>query len=449
MVLGSSSVPALTAPGRKLRWAALLLLAVIAVVLALRAPIRPAGRSVRVATWLGAWLAALGLVSTGWSVDPRLTAGRSASFALLIVTAAALAYAAHDRPALPGRLLDGMLVGTCVAAAIGAVMVIVAHSDAIEAASTWYPARFKGLGENADTVSMLEGIAAPIALWGVVRARSVRGRALHLGAAVLLITSISASGSRGGLIAAFVGGIVLSLTLRTTWRRRLVVSGAVCAAMLAATLGTQIPQPLGAQSQPPASAPASAGGGAGSLPSPSVGATENQYTGRLTDELYRNSTEKRSLWSSSGRLEAWHGAIQQADARPLLGYGFGTENKVFIDRVLSFDGSYVENSFIGVYMQLGAVGIASFVALLGAVCLAALRAVRRADVDVPAPPLAAMVAAGLALMCVQSYAYSVGNVATVSFWIASFAALAAASATTSPRLVAETRRVREGSVATA
>lgn len=431
MVLGSSSVHDLVGPGRKLRWLALLVLAAVAVVLAWRSRgVRP-GRPLLVVAALGGWIAALGLVSTAWSVDPRLTFGRAASFAVLVALASALAYASLDRPQLPSRLLFGVLAGTVLVSLGGFAMLAVAHGDAVQPASASFPARFRGLGENPDTVSMLEGLVSPIALWALLRAGRTRDRLVALGVVVLLVASISASGSRGGLLAMVAGGVVYGLSLRVAIRRRLVVVVAVCLAAFAATAGTQIPKPL-------ASAPATVVGPAGStgaagqpsISAPSPKVVERRYTGRLTDELYRSNSDYRTLFTSSGRFDAWYQGIVQGDTQPILGHGFGTEAAVFVDRISSFQGEYVESSLVGFYIELGAIGLASLVALLAAVGVGSARAVRQSAPGVAgeAAPLAAIVAGGISLVFVQSYVYSVGNIATVAFWTVAFAGAALACA---------------------
>lgn len=419
-VLGSSSVSVLAGPGKTLRWAALLVLAAVALVLGVRSRRSRPARPALVVLSLGVFVAAVAVCSTAWSVEPRTTFERAGSFALLVGSAGLLGLASRTRPALAERLLQGVLAAACAAALAGLVVLLVAHADAIEPATTSYPSRFKGIGENPDTVAMLEGLAMPIALWCAVQARGWRGRALHLVVLLLLVGSISATASRGGLLAAFVGAILLASALRRPFRQRLSLAIAVCLTMAAATVATQIPKPLSSGGAPlsqetvPKSKSGGGGGSSSSTPDEAV------FTGRLTDELYRLPVERRSLLSSSGRFEAWHGAISQADARPILGYGFGTENAVFVDRVQNFDGSFVENSFIGMYLQLGGVGLLLFVALVVAIALSALRLARRGAATFPAPALLGVVGAGIVLMPVQSYAYAVGNVATVSFWVVGF-----------------------------
>ena len=422
MVLGSSSVTEVIGPGKKLRWVSLVTLALVGIVLsardARRLSIGSALRRVFAAT---AWFAAIALISTAWSVDPRLTFERAGSLALVFVAAGALALSARVRPLLSVRLLQGVLAGAVAAAAAGLVVLAFRHGAAVQPATTIDPARLRGLGQNPDTVAMLCALGFPIALWMLLRTRRRAEAGVSVLALALLVGTIAASGSRGGIIAAVGGGLVLSLANPAPVRRRLLLASAVLVSLSGATAITRIPQPLsntpanyeaitGSKTTKPSATPA---------PGTEVGGSEKQYAGRLADELYRFAPARRSLLQSSGRLEAWRGGIGQADARPILGYGFGTEERVFISRFYNFNGVYVENSFIGVYLQLGALGLASFVALLVTLALAALKAVRRANVATAAPALAALFASGVVLMLVQSYAYSVGNIVTVAFWVCS------------------------------
>ena len=203
MVLGSSSVQALVTVGSKLRWVALFALAAVALALAYRERREAVGRPLLAVGVLGVWFMALALVSTAWSVDPRLTFERAVSFAVMLTAAGGLALTARARPGLPAALLYGILAASVAAALAGAVMVVLAHGDAVQAATVQSPSRLRGLGENPDTVSMLLGFAMPISLWALLRARSLRGRLLALATVVLLLGSISASGSRGALLAAW------------------------------------------------------------------------------------------------------------------------------------------------------------------------------------------------------------------------------------------------------
>ena len=126
--------------------------------------------------------------------------------------------------------------------------------------------------------------------------------------------------------------------------------------------------------------------------------------------------------SSSGRLVAWKGAFHTASSRPVAGFGFGTEDRVFVDRYYFFVGGRPENAYLGFYLQLGLLGLLGFVAVGVALLPTLARLVRRGDHQERSLGVvfAASVLAGFATAATQSYPYSAGNVATLTFWVAVF-----------------------------
>ena len=94
---------------------------------------------------------------------------------------------------------------------------------------------------------------------------------------------------------------------------------------------------------------------------------------------------RRRLVTSSGRRDAWGGAIRQAAQRPIVGYGFGTEARAFIDRWSGFVGSVPENSYIGLALQLGVVGLVVFALLVSSLLAAGVDALFRHGVGVGFP----------------------------------------------------------------
>jgi hypothetical protein len=106
----------------------------------------------------------------------------------------------------------------------------------------------------------------------------------------------------------------------------------------------------------------------------------------------------------------------------VAGYGFGTESRVFVDRYYSFEGGVPENSYIGMFLQLGAVGVGVFVALLASLVVAGGRALVPAErqARVLAATCGAVLLVGLALGLFQSYLYAAGNNATLSCGSARF-----------------------------
>lgn len=420
----ASSVSELREPGRAGRWVALAGLAAVGLASVVRH--RRAGFSPDRFAVLAAMLASLALASAAWSAAPSLTLQRAVSFGVLLVAAWALGTVAAVRPEL-GRSLLVALVGAAGLLALAGIAVYLARPDAaVQAAELANPARFRGFGENPNTMSMLFAIALPAGVWLAVSAGGRRARLIASATALLLIGSIGASGSRGAMLAAFVGAVlVLAASLR---RRPLVVGLAAAAALLALSIAVSsrpglhgLPAPAAVPTSVSPS-PARPGDGLGPgghvLAVPLENDPNELGRPRPGDQAVVNY---RTLLGSSGRAHAWDGAIRLCMERPLLGYGFGTEERVFNDHYYVFQGARPENSYIGLALQLGLVGLGLF--LLGGVVLAIVffQRVRGWRRSRPVPlACAGIVASGLVLALSQSYVYSVGNVATVSFWLAAF-----------------------------
>jgi O-antigen ligase len=227
---------------------------------------------------------------------------------------------------------------------------------------------------------LLFALAAPFAVCLVLTARTRLARAAAAAALLLFVGSITASGSRGPLVAALAGTLVVVLAA-TGGRTRLVLAAAAVTAFGACFGITRIPQ---AKPAPP-SKPGT----------PAI---------------------RRTLFTSSGRRAAWSGAIHQAEKRPLAGYGFGTEARVFVDRYTNFESDLVENSYIGAGLQLGVVGLV----LLLSVAAAALGPFARAPSEGIEAACAGAAAAALVVAVTQSYLFSVGNIGTLTAWVSLF-----------------------------
>jgi hypothetical protein len=130
----------------------------------------------------------------------------------------------------------------------------------------------------------------------------------------------------------------------------------------------------------------------------------------------------------SGRVSAWLGTLRDIVLeRPLLGYGFGTEEKVFVDRWYNFQGGTPENSTLGLLLQVGVVGLLLVLGIASAVGTGAVRALHSSvttERSAGRVGLAVLVAA-LTLTFFQAYLYSVGNVATLTVWVVLFLTAAA------------------------
>jgi hypothetical protein len=406
-VCGSASVPEVDRVGNKARWAMLFALLVVAA----RAAWRSAPRRLHQPVAAVVWVLALAGASTIWSVSPRTTFEHAASFAVLIL-AGAFAAAACARH--PERVLFGVLGGAVLVAFGGLVLLAVDRHWALRRGSIGVPTRFRGLGVDANTASLLYGIVLPVAVYAFLRARTTRGRVAAGAAFLLLDASVIGSGSRAPLIGGFAASLLLVLLIPL--RRRPLAVALVVLLGLSVGLGT-IPKPLTRQ-PPPKKAPFV-------QPVAKAGYQNAEIVFPLEDDVGRSlpghgQTElKRSLTGGSGRLGAWKGALHQAALRPIAGHGFGTEGVVFDDRYVNFAGSLPENSYIGLLLELGVVGLLSFLAVFALWLVDGARAWRVAEPEqrlVLAGSAAGLVS-GLVMAVVQSYFYAAGNVATLSFWL--------------------------------
>jgi O-antigen ligase len=429
---GSSSVHAYASVAKPARWPVLLVLDVLGLLLA-RDRLRPL--RLAPAELAGAVLVLLGLLSASWSILPRLTIERSISIGQIAVAAGALAVAARGRPLLVRRILIGLASGAICIAVLGFIVLAIKPSIAAQSATQYVPWRYKGFGENPNTVSMFCAIVAPLVAWLVLSSTRRAERIVFGIALASIVSTIALSGSRGALVAGLLGSLVLTAQA-SSWRARLAVAGCTVAVFAGAVFVSQLPAPLTPTAALPAAAlpgSSTSGSPAGSpgAPHPLARGLPSVTGSRLADELQPPSqVVKRSLFGSSGRVQAWRWALGDARKRPVAGYGFGTESNVFFDRLYSFEGGLPENSFVGVTLQLGALGLLALVALVIAVAVSAVGSIRRLVPGGAERGLAAACAgaalAGLAVSVGQSYLYSAGNIATLTVWICAFFAADAA-----------------------
>ena len=431
-VLASGALLSWIGPARKLRWAALAALVVIALAL-FRRRHRFVGAEVYA---VAAAFIAVALLSGTWSAFSRLTVGRAIALGLLFVAAAAVASAASGGATSVRVPLYGVLGGVAAVGVGGLLVLAFAHDRAVQPASTSLPARYQGLGGGPDTATMVLALGVPLAAFALVDTRRTAARVAAAVLLLLLLGSIVASGSRGALAAAFVGLFACAIAFAGSARSRLAAVGAVAVLLVVAVVGVGIPKPL---SHAPATAANPAGDaatqesqfGRPAKPPPRLNASPPP---RLQDDVghppfgVADTTKKpRTLFGSSGRGEAWYGALRLAAERATAGFGFGTEDHVFVDRYVDFNSNVIEDSYLGVFLELGVVGAALLLSLFVLLARRALLAVR----SLPLPELrtagacAGVVAAGLVLAFFQSYLYAAGNNATAAFWICAFLLLAA------------------------
>src|SRR5436190_18555561 len=190
VALGSNWSPSVRQVAQPLWKLLLVLLCALAAAFALaHAPTRELWQRVRSPAYvLAAVVVALAAASTIWSADPRLTIQRAVSFALVLTTAAALGLAAGgDRP-LVERLLVAVAAGPVAVALIGLLALVVTPHNALQSATQTIPARYRGIGQNPNTVAMLLAATLPLVTWFALEWRG-RRRFAAAAATVLLAAS--------------------------------------------------------------------------------------------------------------------------------------------------------------------------------------------------------------------------------------------------------------------
>jgi O-Antigen ligase len=414
---GSSSVSGVVRVGHAARWVVLFALFGGSVALALER--RGLSRLRASVVAAGAAFLAIAVESTLWSVDPKLTFERGATFVVLLLTAAALAAAYADGGE---RVLWGIVAGAVVVTLLGLVVLAFDHADAVQAATYDVPARYRGFGLNPDTVSLLLALCLPVTVWLAFRATSRRRVVVALAAAIGFDASIAASGSRGAIAAGFAGTLVVAVLVPATVRARVATAAAVVV-LAGATIGVALaPTSKGNASKPKTpSTPAAVT----KKPKPGYIDVGSDYPFEFdigSQGPGEAAPTHRTLFGLSGRGEAWRGALDLANKRPALGYGFGTEDRVFVNRYTNFVGGSPEDSYIGLYLQLGAIGLVALLVLVGSLVVGALRRPWRPEAAIS---LGVMTAA-LVLAVVQSYIYSVGDIGAVTVWVCAFLGAAAA-----------------------
>lgn len=453
---GSSSVGDVSDAARNGRWLALLAFCGVAVA----AAVFTAPRSVPVPFGFGAGvlLAILAVVSSAWSIYPTLTLQRASTFAVAMAAAAAVAVYAAGRPERIRAVLGAVVAAAVVLAVAGFFVLLVDHGLAVQDATSDVSTRFRGFGQNANTLPMLYALALPAASWFAFRGRTQLGKGAAAVSALLLFGSILESGSRGATLASLGGVLLVAALLGRGWLRLPLVA----LVLVVYAGGVKIADLRGIDQElqaTPAGFGESAvdrgvdefgipvtgfGGAAGPGTEPAPGPGEKaparfRPAGHHGFDVYEFGRERREgayftpeprgfFGGDRGRLLVWDTAIEQGRRRAPTGYGFGVEEQVFVDRSYDFGGSRPENSYIGLFMQLGLVGLALLASFLVALLLAFLRVFRAAFAGArdEAVVASAMVATGLVLALFQSYFYSVGNVATLTFWTACFLLLAGA-----------------------
>lgn len=127
-----------------------------------------------------------------------------------------------------------------------------------------------------------------------------------------------------------------------------------------------------------------------------------------------------TISSFGGRIGIWPIALNLITLKPILGYGFGVEDRIFSFKHVAPLGqfvSYVHNSYLGIMLQLGIIGLVIFFTPLFILLFKELFLKRDTPVPLLRRALRASFMAGLLCSILESWIYSVGNAQAFPFWI--------------------------------
>ncbi|MGQ9908254.1 MAG: O-antigen ligase family protein, partial [Candidatus Flexifilum sp.] len=121
---------------------------------------------------------------------------------------------------------------------------------------------------------------------------------------------------------------------------------------------------------------------------------------------------------SSGRIESWASVIQQIEARPLFGYGFGMDaiGELILSRRSSQDIG-VHNSYLAITYQLGIIGLIMFAVPMVLFLARSILSTSRHRGEVFIYVLQAVVISGLVAAFFETWTHSVGNAFAFPFWM--------------------------------
>ena len=236
--------------------------------------------------------------------------------------------------------------------------------------------RFFGAFSNPNSVGVFSAILAPLAFWSYLCERKQY--------ALILITLIAIglffSQSRGGIISTAVSVAYFLMLYRRKHAHALII--------LFFFLGASL-----------------------------------LYAELFGSSFFQQYFRWENLATGGGRLEAWKEVIRLIALRPWWGYGFGTEDQLFIKFDIVFlehAGAYAHNSYIGLISQLGFIGAFIFFVPLILFFLNNAYQVSRIVSDQErwlGLALNASILGGLANAFFESWLYSAGNSFTFPFWV--------------------------------
>ena len=342
LLAANSTVSWIQDPALNARWGALAALSASVVwSLPLRWPARPPRP---LALGLIA-LVAYALLSTIWSSDPQWTLMRTVSFGTLLWVVFG-----GIRPALTvaseaQKLARGIVLLLAVVLSSSVLYWVLDPTGAV------INNQLRGIVANPSYLPLLLGLAYPLVAAQFDRGSERRYLALSLLTSLLFVTFIALCQSRAGLVAFLIGAIVYEVA-----RGRVSRLAVPLAAVAALTVVFQVWHP-------------------DLTPSHQLAEPTFSSPGRL---LGGHSAPGQSTFGMlvSGRNEAWAATVDRIEDRPVVGYGFGTGDRVLDPSEFKhFAGKSPHNAYLHAVLELGILGALLLLAPLAVALVRILHAV--------------------------------------------------------------------------
>jgi len=265
--------------------------------------------------WILGIFVLFALVSTVYSIDPRFTFYRSASFAAFIGYLLGM-LTWLDQKGQPGKLLKALFLIIAAGAILNLASLVFLRDMA------WWHLntdRFCGLWDTPNSMGEFCMVSYPLCLW-----RYEQGSRRDKGFAVLVMVSLVAlhalTGSRSTLAAGFMG-IGLWFVLHNGLKRSYVVLLVVIFMLVSIV---------------------------------------------LLNPSFSQRTEGADITDLTGRTEFWNRALYLFMERPILGYGFDVDGKIWSDPRFRIPGvtlwsgsakTSLHNGYLSVAIGLGVIGL--------------------------------------------------------------------------------------------
>ena len=409
LMLTSTRVGPMAIILRYLRWVPLFFLGLAALLIAVRNRALPRPLNKADAVMLG--FVALALLSSLHSIDPEITLLRGLSVLLMY-----------------GAVFWGVWVYADEFGADEVVRIIVATAAIVfglhiafglldPGGSMPYHGRFRGWAHNPGTPGGQVALLLPLALWLALK----RSRWQHwlLVGAMLLILILSQT--RSEFAAAGVGSFYL--LWRALPRRRWLVLASVLIVLVIGFAWVEVGPRLFPSGDHVISALNSkVASERGTVESMGVGRSEVAGVASEQSWLTKPNIRTEDAINLSRRTEKWIKGVQYLVEKPLLGFGFGTEDQLFAFHGIDIQdymhtGAYIHQSYLGLALQLGLLGAALFFIPLGLLVVREIGRISSSRHDVLRSALLAVVIAALTSAFMTSWLYSMGNEAALPFWI--------------------------------